>query len=54
MRSSITLIFVKIRPSPLFVLGQRHQLDAVLAGGQCQFTVFERQRVLAEDLASPA
>src|SRR3954466_2435249 len=35
-------------------LRQRHQLDAVAPGGQREATVFQRQRVVAEDIAAPA
>src|SRR5207249_11722719 len=35
-------------------LGQRHQFDAVLARGQRQLAVLQRQRVIAKDLAPPA
>src|SRR5947208_933123 len=41
-------------PLRLLALRQRDQLDAVLASGQGQLAVLERQRIVTEDLAPPA
>src|SRR5260221_1913519 len=52
---SVEMLLKRPRPlSALASLRQRHQLDAVMPGGQRELAMLQRQRVLAEDVPPPA